>query len=154
MFQRKRITGIVEKNFGRGTKLGFPTANMHIVEGDLEEGIYVALTKIHNPFNPPYLKGDENPGAPPLKLRGGEGELLHPSLVFIGAAETFGESEKKLEVYILDFNRDIYGQEITVQLLEKIRDNIKFNSKNELVAQMKRDEHEAHEFFKTYGRIE
>ena len=151
----KRISGVVEKNLGRGTKLGFPTANINVTEElDLEEGIFVGLTKIPNPLNPPYSKGEENAGqTPPLKLRGGW-EGLFPSIIFIGAVETFGENEKKLEVYILDFNRDIYGQEITVQLLEKIRDNEKFDSQEELVTQMKKDEHRAREFFKTYGRIE
>lgn len=79
---------------------------------------------------------------------------MHPSIVFIGVAETFGDTEKQVEVYILDFNRNIYGQEITVQLLDKLRPSAKFASADELIAQMKRDEHAAREFFKVYGRTE
>lgn len=149
MFSRKRITGIVEKHLGRGIKLGFPTANLK-APTDIEDGIYVGLTRIHNPSQPPLsLRG----GVPPLKIRGGEGELF-PSLIFIGMAKTFGDSVKRLEVYILDFNHDIYGQEITVRLLKKIRDNVKFDSEAALVDQMKQDEKCAQDFFKTYGRIE
>lgn len=124
----KRITGIVQKNIGRGTKLGFPTANIDLNDKDIGDGIYVALTQ--------------------------SGNERFKSLAFVGAAETFGQSEKKLEVYILDFNRDIYGHQISVQLLEKLRDNQKFTSESELIAQMKTDEKQAREFFKTYGRIE
>ncbi|OGE76709.1 MAG: hypothetical protein A3C85_04300 [Candidatus Doudnabacteria bacterium RIFCSPHIGHO2_02_FULL_48_21] len=128
MFQRKRITGIVEKNLGRGTRLGFPTANIRIKEADLEEGIYTALT--------------EHDGS------------KYPSLAFIGAAATFGENEKKLEVYILDFSHNLYGQEICVKLLEKIREARKFDTEADLVEQMNRDEKAARDFFKTYGRTE
>lgn len=126
--ERKKITGIVQKNIGRGAKLGFPTANIPIQDDDLQEGIYTALTQL-------------------------DGET-HKSIAFIGKAETFGESEKKLEVYILDFDRDIYGRQITVQLLEKLRDSQRFAGETDLVEQMKRDEQGARDFFKTYGRTE
>ena len=125
---RKSITGIVKKNLGRGTRLGFPTANIHIAEENLDEGIYAALTDYQ--------------------------ATKYPSLAFIGAAETFGEEDKKLEVYVLDFNRDLYGQKITVQLVEKLRGAKKFASEEELIIQMKIDEQQARGFFKTYGRIE
>ena len=123
-----RITGIVRKNLGRGKKLGFPTVNIDLEDSSSPDGIYIALTRLN-------------------------GEAFK-SLAFIGAPEMFGETKKKLEVYLLDFNRDIYGQEISVQLLEKIRGNQKFSSESELIAQMKIDEKQASEFFKTYGRIE
>ncbi len=132
-----KIRGVVKKHLGRGRKLGFPTANLEAPEG-VEGGIYVAL--VHSTSLP------TSPRA--------WGEELKPALAFIGAAETFGEIQKRLEVYIFDFNRDLYGQEISVRLLQKLRDNIKFNSQDELIAQMKQDEIQAREFFKTYGRTE
>ena len=115
-----KFVGIVKKNLGRGTKLGFPTANIDAPEG-LEEGIFVGLVY----------------GA--------------PALIFVGAAKTFGETERKAEVYILDFSADIYGREIEVETIKKIRDNQKFESEAALVEQMKRDEEVARAFFKDYN---
>lgn len=137
-----KIRGVVKKHLGRGTKLGFPTANLEAPEG-LEEGIYAGLVNLHP--SPRRSTGAPSPE---------QGESLKVAIAFLGAAETFGEREKKLEVHILDFDRDLYGQEIEVQLLRKIRDNIKFNSQDELVAQMREDERAAREFFRTYGRVE
>lgn len=70
-----------------------------------------------------------------------------PALVFIGAAETFGEKDRKAEIYILDFDEDIYGQEVEVEIIKKIRENQKFDSKEALVEQMKEDERLAREYF-------
>lgn len=127
-----RVAGVVKKHLGRGKTLGFPTANIEI-ENDIEDGIYVGLTRIHNsPLSP-------------LTLRGERGEL--PSLIFIGAAQTFGESQRRAEVYILDFAGELYGQEIEVELIRKIRDNIKFDAQDDLVEQMKQDEAVAREYF-------
>lgn len=120
--KRKRITGIIHRNLGRGEKLGYPTANIHVAEDEIEEGIHVGHARIE--------------GGKPL-----------PSLVFIGAAETFNEFEKKIEVHILDFSENIYDKEMSVELIEKIRDNQKFASEQELIVQMKADEKVAREFF-------
>ena len=117
---RYTIKGLVQKNLGRGTKLGYPTANLELKE-NIPDGIYAATA---------ILNG-----------------VKKPSLAFVGAAETFGARDKKLEVYILDFSGDLYGQEITVDLIHKFRDNMKFNSEAELIAQMKEDEQAAREYF-------
>ena len=121
MMKRTIITGIVKKNIGRGTELGFPTANINIAEDELEDGIYLGLASWN-------------------------GEKF-PSVVFIGAAETFHESERKMEVYILDFSQDLYEKVLEVELLQKIRNSQKFSTKDELVLQMKEDERVAREFF-------
>lgn len=126
--ERKKLTGVVQKNIGRGVRLGFPTANVETDVAGVEDGIYTALTGVLG--------------------------QKYKSLAFVGAAETFGDKKKKLEVYILDFHQEIYGREITVQLLEKIRDNMKFETEADLVEQMKQDEKQARTFFTTYGRIE
>jgi riboflavin kinase/FMN adenylyltransferase len=70
------------------------------------------------------------------------------SLTFVGAAKTFGEKNKKVESYILNFKDDVYGKWITVRFFKKIRGNIKFKSKEELVEQMEKDLIVAKEFFK------
>ena len=116
------ITGTVRKNLGRGTQLGYPTANVDY-DGDLEDGVYIAYTSIPS------------------------GEK-HPSLAFIGASETFNATDRKMEVYILDFKGDLYHKEISVELLKHTRGNIKFNSVDELLVRMKQDEEEGREYFK------
>ena len=130
-----KFKGKVVKNLGRGTELGFPTANLD-AKTDLEEGIYLGKVRIQNSSQLPLLQKQD------------KGEFL-PSLIFIGAAQTFGETRKLIEVYILDFQEDIYGQELRVEILKKIRENMKFDSAEQLTEQMKRDEAEAREYFKT-----
>lgn len=114
------IIGIVEKHRGRGRNLGFPTANVPAPR-DAPEGVFAAWTIL--------------------------GNRRLPSVVFVGAAETFGESERFAEAHILDFNEDIYGREVTIDFLEKIRKSRKFNDEQELVAAMKEDERAARAFF-------
>lgn len=114
------ISGIVYKGQGRGNRLGFPTANLPAVEG-IADGLYLARTK-----------WEEN---------------LFPSLVFVGSAETFRQSERTTEVYLLDFSNDLYGQRLEVELVKKIRENKKFSSAEELVEQMEEDERLAREYF-------
>lgn len=114
------IEGKVIKGKNRGKKLGFPTANLLLKE-KVEEGIYVSLTLVNN------------------KKR--------PSLTFIGASITFGEKKIQAETYILDFDENLYGKAIEIQLLEKIRNNKKFDTKEELIEQMKKDKIIAEKYF-------
>lgn len=114
------LSGIVQKHLRRGTKLGYPTANIK-VNMDSPDGIFVGYVTIDT--------------------------TRYPAIIFIGKALTFDEHDKKAEVYILDFDEDIYGKEIAVEVLEKIRDNIKFNNAEELIEQMQEDERQAREFF-------
>lgn len=116
------LSGRVQHHMGRGRQLGYPTANI-VVFDDTPEGIFTAITTLEN------------------------GEDL-PSLLFVGSSLTFGETEKKGEVYILNFSRSIYGQKISVKVYEKLRDNKKFNSAKDLIAQMNLDEKAARAFFK------
>jgi|SRR3989344_4109818 len=150
------IRGKVIKSSGRGRELGYPTANLDITT-ILDEGIYIGHARIHNSSQPPLtLRGGATPslsvreGGPPRptseRVEAG-GELL-PSLIFIGAAETFGETEKKVEAHILDWHGDLYGKNLEVQIIKKIRDNKKFSSKESLIEQMKKDETNAKQYFK------
>lgn len=113
-----RIAGKVIKGSGRGRKLGFPTANFELTQR-VADGIYAGTVG-------------------PMEL---------PALVFIGAAKTFGETKRLAEVYILDFDEKIYGQEIEAVLLQKLRGNKKFETVDKLMEQVKIDEKTAREFF-------
>lgn len=114
--------GIVNKYSGRGRDLGYPTANID-VPADAEEGVFFGYTTIL-----------------PERSR-------RPSLIFIGVPETFGGTTKRLETHILDFSGDLYGKEIELQILKKLRDNQKFESAEALIEQMKIDELAARKYF-------
>jgi riboflavin kinase/FMN adenylyltransferase len=110
------VSGKVESNVGRGEKIGYPTANIRLTAKDKNapEGVFAGYTVLHG--------------------------KKYPSLIFVGKAETFGEKDKKCESHILDFNQNLYGEEITLELLLKIRENKKFYQVGELIRQIKRDE--------------
>ena len=74
------------------------------------------------------------------------------ALIFIGPNKTFGETKRRAEVYILDFDQDLYGQKLEVETIKKIRDVIKFDSKEALIEQMKIDEEVARGFFGSYNK--
>ncbi len=118
------IRGTVRRGKARGKKLGFPTANIAL-DSIHPEGIYLSITHFDN--------------------------KKFPSLTFIGSAKTFHETEYQAETYILDFELDLYDQELTIVVLEKIRDNQKFVSEQVLIEQMEKDKKNAEEFFRTHS---
>lgn len=110
------LTGVVIHGDKLGRTLGFPTANLKTEPYKLipPNGVYVAKV---------FLNDEEFKG-----------------LVSIGTRPTVTDSsEKRVEVYILDFDREIYGEELTIEFHHKIRDDLKFASINALVEQMKQD---------------
>ncbi|MDP2933443.1 MAG: riboflavin kinase [bacterium] len=111
------IKGVVKANRQRGRDLGFPTANIDVAL-NISDGVYLGYTK--------------------LRRQGEESAL--PSLIFVGAAVTFGETRRNAESHILDFTGELYGREIELKLLEKIRESKKFESPGEMVAQIIEDE--------------
>ncbi|MBI2601136.1 riboflavin kinase [Candidatus Daviesbacteria bacterium] len=116
-----RLWGKVKRGQSRGKKLGFPTANINL-HNKMAQGVYVSKIKIKSQF--------------------------FTALTFIGNATTFNEENYLAESYILNFDKDIYGEFISVYLLKKIRGNIKFKTANDLIKQMKKDEKQALEYFK------
>ena len=111
-----QIRGEVQRGRQRGgTEVGFPTANLKVSEEDLcpKKGVYVTQV---------IYAG---------KIYGGVSN--------IGYNPTFGENELVAETHIFDFNHDIYGHSIKINLLRHLRGEKKFNSVAELTAQIKRD---------------
>jgi riboflavin kinase/FMN adenylyltransferase len=110
-----------------GNKIGFPTANLY-PENYLilpHTGIYITKTLIDG--------------------------MLHNSVTNVGYNPTFEKLEKaSVETHILDFNDDIYDRNIEVFFIAKIREEKKFNSKEELMVQIDRDVLKAREFFRRY----
>ncbi|HSW48321.1 MAG TPA: riboflavin kinase, partial [Candidatus Saccharimonadales bacterium] len=104
---------------------GFPTANLAINKST-PSGIFVSITKIKND--------------------------TYNSITFIGTADTFDETDFVAETYILNFDQDIYGEEVEINILQKLRDNQKFESVEMLTEQMKIDKEEAEKFFREHIR--
>ena len=119
------LTGIVVKGNQIGRTIGFPTANLSI--GD--------STKII-PGNGVYLVH--------IRYR----NVLLNGIMNIGVRPTIGDSfENRIEIHIFDFNEDIYGQELQVLVVKKVRNEAKFDSVQQLAIQIEEDVRFARDFF-------
>lgn len=109
------MTGVVVHGDHRGRTLGYPTANLDVPIGKLipANGIYAVRVRL----------GDE----------------WFNGAASIGVRPTFGGGKRLVEVYIFDFDREIYGQEMQVQFVARLRDELKFEHVDELLDQMARD---------------
>lgn len=119
------ISGRVIKGQGRGKQIGFPTANLDYNREIIlpSKGVYLTKTQIH--------------------------DMVYFSVTNVGANPTFNvENELHVETHLLNFTRDIYGDEIKVFFYKKLRDEKKFQTVNELVAQIKTDVTNAELLFK------
>ncbi|MBS1763511.1 MAG: bifunctional riboflavin kinase/FAD synthetase [Bacteroidetes bacterium] len=114
------LTGTVIHGKKLGRSLGFPTANLHIKE-DYKlipaNGIYAARAIVKN-------------------------QLLN-GVMSIGNRPTFDNGERSIEINLFDFDDVIYGEKITLQMVEYIRKEEKFGSETELIAAMNKDKVEA-----------
>ncbi len=119
------ISGRVVKGAERGKQIGIPTANIEF-DSDLivpKRGVYITKTKYK--------------------------DQLYFSVTNIGKNPTFKSDEvMSVETHLLDFDNDIYGDEISVYFIDRIRDERKFDSVNELISQIKKDVETARERFK------
>ena len=111
------ITGTVQKGNQIGRTIGFPTANIKYPETkpEIPYGVYSARVKVSDKL----YRGMLNYGIKPT-INGGNNAPV-------------------VEVHILDFDKDIYGEKIDISILEKIRNEKTFNSLNELKQQIKDD---------------
>lgn len=110
------IRGKVVRGDMRGRTLGFPTANIAASHEKIypSNGSYVGITPINGKW--------------------------YPAAVSIGSNPTFaGKREVRTETHIIGFSGDIYGRTISVLLLKKNRDEIKFDSVEKLTAQLRKD---------------
>ncbi|HPZ83795.1 MAG TPA: riboflavin kinase, partial [Thermogutta sp.] len=124
-----RTCGEVVRGAGRGRTLGFPTANLEKVRTLLPQpGIYA--------------------GAVPL------GNQIYPAAISLGGNPTFDESQMKLEVYIVDFTGNLYGREVQVDFLQRLRDIKRFASAEELIAQMSDDVEKTREIVRRCDMIQ
>jgi len=71
----------------------------------------------------------------------------HPAAVNIGVAPTIRNEDSAIEAYLLDFQGDIYGQEMELIFRKRLRDEMRFPSVQDLVRQIKRDVEMTRAFF-------
>ena len=120
------LTGNVVKGKSIGKTLNFPTANLSIKEEYKilpKMGVYVVQAIISN-----------------KKVYG---------ITNIGTNPTLGGLDKTIETFFLDFNEDLYNQELQIEFLTRIRDEINFDSVEELKKAIQRDERFAREYLKS-----
>ncbi|MGI8588454.1 MAG: bifunctional riboflavin kinase/FAD synthetase [Chloroflexia bacterium] len=110
------VPGIVIPGAHRGRELGFPTANL----------------------DPPPNQAIPADGVYATLVRRADGEPL-PSITSIGNRPTFGPGERLLEVYILDFDGDLYGERLLVDFVEYLRPQVAYSGVEPLIAQMQED---------------
>ncbi|HEX5456064.1 MAG TPA: riboflavin kinase [Candidatus Saccharimonadales bacterium] len=128
-----KTSGKVFRHKRNGTKFGYPTANIEFTDKSVS-GLFIGYTGL--------ISTDDNQVESAFS-----GKKL-PSIIFIGAPETLHETEHRLESHILDFPLiDLYDSKIEVEILDRLRDNMKFGSIDELIDQMKKDETATREWF-------
>ncbi|MGB0915643.1 MAG: riboflavin biosynthesis protein RibF, partial [Crocinitomicaceae bacterium] len=109
-----------------GRQIGFPTANL-----DVESDIKLIPSK----------------GVYAVNMLMGDG-IIREGMMNIGSRPTIANgSNVSIEVHLFDFEGDLYGEQVTVQLLSRFRDEQKFNSVDELMDQLKSDEESIRNYF-------
>ena len=116
------LTGTVVEGFHNGKKIGFPTANIHIDDPKLaipRQGVYAVIVEL------------------PDKKR-------YRAMLDIGNRPTFDNGNNiSIEANIFDFSADIYGERLTVYFIERLRDECKMRSIEELKSQLHEDKKNA-----------
>jgi riboflavin kinase/FMN adenylyltransferase len=116
------VIGEVVHGDARGRELGFPTANLYFAQDVAlpPNGIYAVRASW----------GGEDPLVPVQRVDG---------VASLGVRPTFGEGHRLLEVYLLDFDGDLYGQRLRVEFVRRQRGEKRFGSAEALIDQMNRD---------------
>jgi len=113
-----QLQGSVVAGDGRGRTLGFPTANLTVAPEKLipATGVYAVSVNL-KAYSSPFM-----------------------GMMNIGLCPTFGgRTKRRIEVHILDFDADIYGQTLTARLLHHVRDERRFPSVEDLIHQLQND---------------
>jgi riboflavin kinase/FMN adenylyltransferase len=116
-----RIGGPVVLGFERGRTIGFPTANISVAADRALPALGVYATRAH--VGDRVLNGATN----------------------IGRRPTFDAGHVSIETHLLDFEGDIYGQRLDLEIVHRIREEVKFDSVDALVAQIAKDVETARE---------
>ena len=125
----KKYSGIVIKGFGNGKKFGFPTINIKLKNSELhiDSGVYAASVNIQN--------------------------QIFNGMLYAGTRPTLNMQEMTIEIHILDYDKNIYNEQIYFQILHKIRDEIKFDTPELLIQQLHHDKEIVYNFFSNFPLI-
>lgn len=109
------LSGTVIHGDGRGRHLGFPTANVSLGEDYLipPYGVYAVNIRVQ--------------------------DAKYPAIANIGVRPTFHKSDLSVEIHILDYYDDIYGEQVEVEVIKMIRPERNFASVDELIEQVQKD---------------
>jgi riboflavin kinase/FMN adenylyltransferase len=121
------LEGMVIPGEKRGEQFGWPTANLQLPGHRVlpADGVYATLTVF-------------------------KGECLD-SIAYIGTRPTFSERERLLEVHMFDKTVHLYGEDIAVYFIERVRGDMTFDNAQDLVGQMDRDGLRARDILQNYS---
>ncbi len=110
-----RVEGVVVRGDQRGRELGYPTANLEPTAFSAvpADGIYAGRL---------VRRGEQLPAA-----------------ISIGTNPTFAGTQRRVEAYVLDFDGDLYGEHVALTFTARLRDTIRFDTLEPLIAQMAQD---------------
>jgi riboflavin kinase/FMN adenylyltransferase len=111
---RYSVRGVVETGAKRGRTIGFPTANLGRIPTLLpKDGVYAVTATV--------------------------GGQTFAGAANIGPNPTFGDTVRKVEVHLIDFHGDLYGTELRIEFVQRLRDTRSFSGVGELVEQLMKD---------------
>ncbi len=119
------LSGTVVPGRGVGRELQFPTANLKLLYPEKlipKVGVYAVAVRV--------------------------GKEILPGMLNIGTRPTFGAGEVTIEVHLIDFEGELYDRIVTLLFLERLRDEARFETPRDLVAQMERDRQRSLEVFR------
>lgn len=123
------LPGEVVRGAGRGKELGIPTANLSTWEERAfpRKGVYACYAEVD--------------------------EVEHAAVTNVGVRPTFDEDPPRpvVETHLLDFDRDLYGEELRLHFVDRLRDEKRFDGPEELLAQIRRDIDRARAVLKSAG---
>lgn len=121
------LQGRVVAGDRRGTDLGFPTANLEVEPGQAlpAGGVYACRAHI-------------------------DGQT-YSAMTNIGSRPTFGGGQRLVEVYLLDYNGDLYGRELTIDIIGRLRNEKKFDTPQQLKEQIAEDIKQGKDMLKSRG---
>jgi riboflavin kinase/FMN adenylyltransferase len=116
-----RIVGVVVSGDGRGTTIGFPTANLdHIPQLIPAHGVYAGIAQL-------------------------EDGAMVPAAINIGPQPTFGQSMARVEAHLLGYDGNLRGRRVGLHLMRALRRQEKFHSPEQLVTQLRVDTNQVRE---------
>lgn len=119
------LEGRVIRGSGRGAKLGFMTANLDIDPRQAlpQDGVYASRSCIEGPSQ--------------------------PSITYIGTRPTFNETERVVETHIFDFTGDLYRKQVKIDIIGRLRGDMKFTTDEALIEQITKDVSRARKMLET-----